>query len=101
MGRAISMGKCHKAYPLTSAMPTAAAVVIEGTIAHAVLTASLPPSTDVRLGHAGGVQPIGVRARRDGTRWAIDSILNYRTARRLAEGCILVPESCLRPSLTT
>lgn len=100
VGRAISMGKCHKAYPSTGAMATAAAVVIEGTIAHSVLTRSLPPSSDVRLGHAGGVQPIGVRARRDGARWIIDSILNYRTARRLAEGFILVPESCLRPSMT-
>jgi len=95
VGRALSMGRCHKAYPSTGAMATAAAAVIEGTLAQSVVTRSLPPSSDVRLGHAGGVQPIGVRARRDGTGWAIDSILNYRTARRLAEGFILVPESCL------
>jgi 2-methylaconitate cis-trans-isomerase PrpF len=95
VGRALSMGRCHKAYPSTGAMATAAAAVIEGTIAQAVLIRSLAPSSDVRLGHAGGVQPIGVRARREGAQWAIDSIVNYRTARRLAEGFIFVPESCL------
>lgn len=88
LGRAISMGNCHRAFPLTVAMCLAVAARIEGTVVHEV--ARTHPG-DVRLGHPSGVLPldasVGVR---DGRPWA-EKVTVYRTARRLMEGFVRVP----------
>jgi 2-methylaconitate cis-trans-isomerase PrpF len=88
LGRAISMGNCHRAFPLTVAMCLAVAARIEGTVVHEV--ARRHPG-DVRLGHPSGVLPldaaVGVK---DGAPWA-EKVTVYRTARRLMEGFVRVP----------
>src|SRR5262249_36263632 len=55
LARAISMGNCHRAFPLTSAMCLTVAARIEGTVVHEVATKA---AHDVRLGHASGVLPL-------------------------------------------
>ena len=99
LARAISMGNCHRAFPLTSAMCLAVAARIEGTLVHECLKqathgasrASGPRSNDVRLGHASGVLPLDARvATRDGAPWA-ERVTVYRTARRLMEGFVRIP----------
>jgi 2-methylaconitate cis-trans-isomerase PrpF len=89
VARGISMGNCHRAFALTSAMCLAVAARIEGTVVRECSTAE--DGADVRLGHPSGVLPLDARvARRDGRCWA-EQVTVYRTARRLMEGWVRVP----------
>ena len=88
LARVISMGNCHRALPLTSAMCLAVAARIEGTVAAECVTSR---SGDVRVGHPSGVLPVAASvAARDGAPWA-ERVTVYRTARRLMEGFVRVP----------
>jgi len=95
LARVISMGNCHRAFALTSAMCLAVAAQIEGTIvaecASPTRGAGAPFKGPVRLGHPSGVLPVAADvARRDGAPWA-ERVTVYRTARRLMEGFVRVP----------
>jgi 2-methylaconitate cis-trans-isomerase PrpF len=88
VGRAMSMGNCHRAVPLTVSMCLAVAARISGTVVHEV--ASGRPG-DIRLGHPSGVLPIDASVTaKDGAPWA-EKVTVYRTARRLMEGFVRVP----------
>jgi 2-methylaconitate cis-trans-isomerase PrpF len=88
LARAISMGNCHRAFPLTAAMCLAVAARIEGSLVHEVGRAH---AGDVRLGHPSGVLPLdAVVSARNGQPWA-ERVTVYRTARRLMEGFVRVP----------
>ena len=88
VGRAISMGNCHRAFPLTVAMCLAVAARIEGTLVHEV--ARKHPG-DVRLAHPSGVLPLDAAVSlKDGAPWA-ERVTVYRSARRLMEGFVRVP----------
>jgi len=88
VGRAISMGNCHRAFPLTVAMCLGVAARIDGTVVHEVAAGR---TGDVRLGQPSGVLPIDARVGiRNGTPWA-EQVTVYRTARRLMEGFVRVP----------
>jgi hypothetical protein len=89
VGRAISMGNCHRAFPLTVAMCLAVAARIPGTVVRECSTAA--DGADIRLGHPSGVLPIDAHvAMRGGEPWA-ERVTTYRTARRLMEGWVRVP----------
>ena len=89
IARVISMGNCHRAFALTSAMCLAVAARIDGTVVREC--ASGPDDADVRLGHPSGVLPLDARVgRRDGAPYA-ERVTVYRTARRLMEGAVRVP----------
>jgi 2-methylaconitate cis-trans-isomerase PrpF len=88
VGRAISMGNCHRAIPLTVAMCVGVAARIEGTVVHECASGR---TGDIRLGHPSGVLPIDARVTvKDGAPWA-EKVTVYRTARRLMEGFVRVP----------
>ena len=88
VGRAMSMGNCHRAFPLTVAMCVGVAARIEGTVVHEL--ASGRPG-DIRLGHPSGILPIDASVKtKDGAAWA-EQVTVYRTARRLMEGFVRVP----------
>ncbi len=88
VARVISMGTCHRASPLTTAMCLAVASRIDGTV---VRECAGEAAGDLRLGHPSGVLPIdaGVKLR-DGAPWA-ERVTVYRTARRLMEGFVRIP----------
>jgi 2-methylaconitate cis-trans-isomerase PrpF len=89
VGRVISMGNCHRAFALTSAMCLAVAARIEGTVVRECSTA--PDDADVRLAHPSGVLPLDARVvLRNGQAHA-ERVTVYRTARRLMEGFVRVP----------
>ncbi|MEK6710983.1 MAG: PrpF domain-containing protein, partial [Nitrospinota bacterium] len=90
LSRIVSMGKTHRAYALTGAMCLAVAARVPGTLVHA---AARPGKGDVRLGHPSGVLAAGavVAETPDGPQAV--KVIVYRTARRLMEGAVLVPES--------
>ena len=87
--RVISMGRPHRALPLTAALALAAAARIPGTVAAEVArpgTAGGP----IRMGHPSGVAEVGVAlAATDPPR--LTRITVERTARRLMEGRVLIP----------
>jgi 2-methylaconitate cis-trans-isomerase PrpF len=88
VGRAISMGNCHRAVPLTVAMCLGVAARIDGTVVH---EAASGRRGDIRLGHPSGVLPIDASVKaRDGAPWA-EKVTVYRTARRLMEGFVRIP----------
>ncbi|MBM3220813.1 MAG: PrpF family protein [Candidatus Rokubacteria bacterium] len=105
VARAMSMGNCHRAIPLTVSMCLAVAARITGSVVHEALGGATAPgigpthgtpqvrghSTDVRLGHPSGILPIDATVTtKDGAPWA-EKVTVYRTARRLMEGFVRVP----------
>ena len=88
LGRAISMGNCHRAFPLTVAMCLAVAARIPGSIVHECVAGA---TGDVRLGHPSGVLPIAARVEIAGGEPRAETVTVYRTARRLMEGFVRVP----------
>jgi 2-methylaconitate isomerase len=89
LARAISLGNCHRAFPLTAAMCLAVAARIEDTLVHEASAAAA--GRDVRLGHPSGVLPLDAAVSlKDGAPWA-ERVTVYRTARRLMEGWVRVP----------
>ena len=87
--RMISMGQAHRAVTLTGAMCTAVASRITGSCVADTLRAS--SSETVRIGHASGVMPVKARVAHGETGWKVDRATVFRTARRMMEGCVLIP----------
>ncbi|HEX2436761.1 MAG TPA: PrpF domain-containing protein [Methylomirabilota bacterium] len=88
LGRAISMGNCHRAFPLTVAMCLAVAARIPGSVVQACVASA---DGDVRLGHPSGVLPIAARVDTSMGEPRAETVTVYRTARRLMEGFVRVP----------
>ena len=93
IARAISMGSCHRAFPLTAAMCLAVAARIEDTVVHECVRGRAPETRGrpVLLLHPSGVLPLDAAVSlKDGVPWA-ERVTVYRTARRLMEGFVRVP----------
>jgi 2-methylaconitate cis-trans-isomerase PrpF len=90
--RFISNGQPHRALPVTSSLCTSVAARITGTVVHEALQAE--PSGAIRLGMPSGILTVGADVTRDaaGT-WTAHSGAFYRTARRLFDGRIYVPQA--------
>jgi hypothetical protein len=91
-GRMLSMGRAHRAYALTGAICTAAAAYIEGTLVNRIVREARGevPRT-LRIGHPAGV--IEVEAEVEDGELLKATVI--RTARRLMEGFVCVPERVL------
>jgi 2-methylaconitate cis-trans-isomerase PrpF len=89
VGRAMSMGNCHRAFPLTAAMCLAVAARIDGSVVQECSTARA--GQDVRLGHPSGVLPLDAAVTRPGGDYHAERVTVYRTARRLMEGWVRIP----------
>jgi 2-methylaconitate cis-trans-isomerase PrpF len=87
--RMISSGTPHKATPLTAAMCLAVAVRTPGSIPHQYAKAS---DGDILIAHPSGILPVAASV----VNGVAESAVVYRTARRLMEGAVLVPQSRLR-----
>jgi len=94
VGRIISMGALHKAYAGTGAICTAGAAKIEGTIVNEMSGAG-DQAEIIRIGHPGGVMEIGVEIAGSGNAYEFIEAVVGRTARRLMEGYVCVPEKCI------
>jgi len=94
--RMLSMDKCHRAIALTGAFCTSVAAAIERTV---VADCVRPEARDrglVRIGHGAGVIDIGVKVERYPEGWRALSVSAFRTARRIMDGYVYVPEQYLR-----
>lgn len=91
--RIFSMGKLHHAMTGTGAVGLAAAAAIPGTVVSQTLGGA---RSGLRFGHPSGTLSVGAQtALRDGA-WAVTSVTMSRSARRLMEGAVLVPEALLQ-----
>ena len=94
VARMISMGKTHRTFAGTSSMCLAVAAAIPGTVVHAVACQMLPER--VRIGHPAGIMEIGAKVQPAGGDWQVSSVTTQRTARRIMDGWIYVPQSYLQ-----
>jgi 2-methylaconitate cis-trans-isomerase PrpF len=85
--RAVSVGAVHKAYPITVAIGTGAASMIQGTIVNELVKPA-SGQTKIRLGHASGVTNVEIVM--DGDRVVKGGVT--RTARRIMDGYIYIRE---------
>jgi 2-methylaconitate cis-trans-isomerase PrpF len=99
--RCISMGRLHQSYPATAAVATAVAGLIPGTVVNQVLGSDPGLERSFRFGHTSGTIELGASVAREGKAWIARASIAYRTARRLMEGAVLVPEAVFVKRNTT
>ena len=85
LARVMAMGRPHKAFALTAAIPTAAASRIPGSIVHRVCRSD---SGRIRIGHPSGILEVEVSAREIDGRIIVEEVSFGRTARKLMEGIV-------------
>ena len=93
VARAISMRNTHRTFPGTASMCTAVAAAVEGTVVHEV--ARPERGARLRLGHPAGIMEIAAQVHQKDGVWQVESVTTQRTARRIMEGAILVPQSTM------
>lgn len=88
MARILSMGKLHHAMTGTGAVAIAAAAAIPGTIVSRILGGT---RSELRFGHPSGTLKVGAEAAHDHGEWVVTKVAVSRSARRLMEGSVLIP----------
>lgn len=86
--RMISMGRPHRAVPLSGGLCLAVAARIEGSV---VQEATRGAPGELRLGTPSGILPLSAEVACDNGAWRAVSATVFRTARRLMEGNVLLP----------
>lgn len=89
----MSMGRLHRSFALTGGICTSVAANIPGSLVAEATGGTRP---DCRIGHPAGVLPLRAAVEPDGDGWRVPSVAGFRTARRLMEGTVLVPDEALR-----
>ena len=97
VARILSMGALHHAFTGTGAVALAVASILPGTLVHQLLGGRLISGDEVRIGHAAGVMAVGASVVEEDNRWRVEKAVLRRSARRLMEGWVLVPDSALVP----
>lgn len=92
VARMISMGQCHRVLPLTGALCLGVACRIEGSVPARLLSGI---GDSIRLGTPSGPLSVDAEVLRDGDGWNANRASVFRTARRLMEGNVLVPETVI------
>ncbi|WP_293856880.1 2-methylaconitate cis-trans isomerase PrpF family protein [uncultured Alsobacter sp.] len=89
--RMLSMGRAHRAIPGTAGLNLGVATQVPGTIPHRV---SRPASVagEVRVANPSGLVSVGAVVREGVAGWTADSAVLFRTARRLMQGAVAVPD---------
>jgi 2-methylaconitate isomerase len=97
--RILSMGVLHHALTGTGAIALAVAAAVPETLARQVIDqartgqGAFDPA-QLRLGHPSGTLQVGAEASFDGQQWQIARAIVSRSARRLMDGQVFVPERC-------
>lgn len=92
VAKMMSMGKVHRAYALTGAICTTVAGAIPGSVVNEAESEAARRTGLVRIGHPSGTIDLTGRVVRDGGDLRADTVVSTRTARRLMEGSVMVPE---------
>lgn len=88
--RVISVFKCHKACPLTSASSISVAAFLEGSLIQKALGAPGEGQETVRIGHPSGVMTMYPYIEKAGGEIRLPSVAVQRTARRIMDGTIYI-----------
>ena len=91
LARIFSMGVLHHAMTGTGAVAIAAAAAIPGTVVSRVAPAG--GDGRVRFGHPSGTLSVGAEAREQDGQWTVSKVMMSRSARRLMEGWVRVPDA--------
>lgn len=92
VGRVMSMGTLHKSFAVSGAVSVVGAATVPGTVVNDLLKPDASGKTLFKIGHPGGIIEVGVVMEvKDGAYHYREAVLG-RTARRLMEGSVLVPE---------
>jgi 2-methylaconitate cis-trans-isomerase PrpF len=94
VSRMISMEKTHRTFAGTSSMCLAVATGIPGTVVHGIARRAFPDR--VRIGHPAGIMEVGAKLAPQGDDWRVESVTTQRTARRIMDGFIYVPQSYIQ-----
>jgi len=90
VGRIVSMGRFHQTFTGTGACAVAAAAKVPGTLPYGL--AGMLGDT-VTIGHPSGRLTICARVCNLNGMWQVEHLSMSRTARRLMEGWVRIPES--------
>ena len=90
VARVMAMGRMHKAFAITAAIPTAAASKIVGSVVHALCQQS---SSTVRIGHPSGIMSVGIHTSGENENFRVAEVIVGRTARKLMDGHVYLPEA--------
>ncbi len=88
--RVISVFKCHKACPLTSASSISVAAFLKGSLLYETLGAPEKGRTTVRIGHPSGVMTMVPHIETEGGEVRLPAVAVQRTARRIMEGTLYI-----------
>jgi 2-methylaconitate cis-trans-isomerase PrpF len=94
VGRIMSMGTLHRSYAVSGGVSTAGAALVPGTVVHDLVSEDARRRDLLRIGHPGGIIDIGAVLEMDGDNYRYKEAVIGRTARRLMEGFVLVPDAC-------
>lgn len=89
LARVFSMGALHHAMTGTGGVAIAVAGAVPGTLVHRVGRRNA--AGRIRFGHPSGTLEVGAEAREEGGQWVVSKAVMSRTARRLMEGWVRVP----------
>lgn len=92
VARMMSMGTLHKSFAVTGAIATAGAAKVPGTVVHDLIPAQSRKKELIRVGHPGGIIDVGAIVKETADGFDYQEAVLGRTARRLMEGYVLVPE---------
>lgn len=96
VSRLLFMLKMHKAYPITGTVATGAALRIPGTVVWDVLKEEAKERAEVYIGHPSGRIPVESKVVVDEDEIRLEKIGVYRTARRIMDGRVYLPERLYR-----
>lgn len=94
LARMMSMGTLHRSYAVSGAVATAGAAIIPGTVVYDLVAGKSRAKDLLRIGHPGGVIDVGAVITTQSAVCVYKEAVLARTARRLMEGSVLVPERC-------
>ncbi len=88
--RVISVFKCHKACPLTSASSISVAAFLEGSLVYQELNGVEVGKDTVRIGHPSGVMTMAPHLEKEGDEVKLSGVAVQRTARRIMDGMLYI-----------
>jgi 2-methylaconitate cis-trans-isomerase PrpF len=92
VARIMSMGTLHKSFAVSGAVATAGAARIPGSVVHDLMSPEASKKEIMLLGHPGGIIEVGAVVEETEGDFNYKEAILGRTARRLMEGNVLVPE---------
>jgi 2-methylaconitate cis-trans-isomerase PrpF len=96
VGRIMSMGTLHRFYAVSGGVSTVGAAMVPGTVVHELLKPEARAKEMLKIGHPAGIIEVGAIMEKNNGEFRYREAVLGRTARRLMEGYVLVPEKVFK-----